>query len=93
MHRVTIQDTGEQFTLPHNAYLADAAELALVGLVFGCRAGACGTCVIEVTAGPTHFSPPEDKERSMLSFLGFEQTTIRLACQCRLQGDVTIKQL
>ncbi|WP_035059857.1 2Fe-2S iron-sulfur cluster-binding protein [Andreprevotia chitinilytica] len=93
MHKVTISSTGEEFSLPHNAHLSDAAELQLAGLIFGCRAGACGICAIEVVAGGGNLSVPEDSETDFLSFLGYEQRPVRLACQCKLQGDVTIRQL
>jgi ferredoxin len=92
MHKVHISTTGESFQLPHNAHLSDAAELQLAGLMFGCRAGVCGICVIEVVDGMQNLSRPEDEETCFLSLLGHEPEKKRLACQCRLQGDVTIRQ-
>lgn len=91
-HKVNISTTGETFSLPHNAHLSDAAELQLAGLMFGCRAGMCGICVIEVVDGPQNLSPPDDAETWFLTTLGHDQAGKRLACQCRLQGDVTIRQ-
>ncbi|ABO57885.1 2Fe-2S iron-sulfur cluster-binding protein [Burkholderia vietnamiensis] len=92
MHTVIISTTGESFALPHDAYLSDAAELQLGGLTFGCRAGMCGICVIEVLAGMDNLSHPEDKESTFLEWLGHDHGDKRLACQCRLRGDVTIRQ-
>ena len=91
MHKVHISTTGETFSLPHNAHLSDAAELQLSGLVFGCRAGMCGICVIEVVEGRHHLSRPEESESWFLESLGHPEACKRLACQCRLQGDVTIR--
>ncbi|AJK47638.1 2Fe-2S iron-sulfur cluster-binding protein [Burkholderia plantarii] len=92
MHKVTISTTGETFTLPHDAHLSDAAELQLGGLTFGCRAGMCGICVVEVLEGVTNLSRPEDKESQFLEWLGHEGDHKRLACQCRLRGDVILRQ-
>lgn len=92
MHTVVISTTGESFVLPHNAYLSDAAELQLGGLEFGCRAGMCGICVIEVQAGIENLTRPEEKETQFLAWLGHEEDSKRLACQCRLLGNVIIRQ-
>jgi ferredoxin len=88
--KVVIASTGEVFWLPRNTYLVDAQELGVAGLIFGCRAGACGICVIEVTAGAENLSPCEESEAGLLEALGFHQRSVRLACQCRLHGDIVI---
>jgi ferredoxin len=92
MHKVLISTTGEAFSLPHDAYLSDAAELQLAGLIFGCRAGMCGICVIEVVDGAANLSRPDDDESLLLASLGHADESRRLACQCQLRGDVTIRQ-
>ena len=92
MHKVLISTTGEAFSLPNNACLSDAAELQLAGLVFGCRAGMCGICVIEVVDGAANLSLPGEGEMWFLASLGYAEQSKRLACQCRLRGDVTIRQ-
>jgi ferredoxin len=88
--KVVIRSTGEVFRLPRSAYLSDAIELGVAGLIFGCRAGACGICAIEVTEGMENLSPCEESEAGMLEALGFDQGSMRLACQCRLYGDIVI---
>jgi ferredoxin len=88
--KVVIASTGEVFWLPRNAHLVDALELGVAGLIFGCRAGACGICVIEVTEGAGNLSPCEENEAGLLEALGFQQRCVRLACQCRLLGDIVI---
>ena len=93
MPTVKIKSTGEVFSLPHNAHLSDANELQLGGLVFGCRSGACGICAIEVLEGGENLSPRGESEEMFLEFLGHQQASVRLACQCRLRGDITLVQL
>jgi ferredoxin len=93
MHKVTISSTGEVFSLPHKAYLSDATELQVAGLIFGCRAGACGICAIKVSVGFENLSNCEESEAIFLESLGYDEAGTRLACQCQLLGDVTIDQL
>jgi ferredoxin len=88
--KVVIASTGEVFWLPRNAHLVDALELGVAGLIFGCRAGACGICVIEVREGAGNLSPCKENEAGLLEALGFQQRSVRLACQCRLHGDIVI---
>jgi ferredoxin len=88
--KVVIGSTGEVFWLPRHAHLVDALELGVAGLIFGCRAGACGICVIEVTEGMENLSRCEANEAGLLEALGFHQQSMRLACQCRLHGDIVI---
>lgn len=92
MHNVVISSTGESFQLPNDAHLSDAAELQLAGLTFGCRQGMCGICVIEVLDCMEHLSRPSPKEVDLLEFLGYDAGRNRLACQCRVRGDITIRQ-
>lgn len=90
MHKVIITSTDEEFSLPHGSYLSDAAEFELAGLVFGCRAGGCGICAIEVVEGAENVSKQDEGERAFVASLGFSEN-VRLACQCQLRGDIKIK--
>jgi ferredoxin len=50
--------------------------------------GLCGTCRIEVVENANHLSPITGKEQFKL---GPHPENLRLACQCLVQGDVTIR--
>ncbi|HMO99451.1 MAG TPA: 2Fe-2S iron-sulfur cluster-binding protein [Kiritimatiellia bacterium] len=54
-----------------------------------CRGlGTCGTCAVEVT-GPV--SPMTNVERWRLGFPPHQPDSgLRLACQCRIEGDLTV---
>lgn len=56
----------------------------------GCRAGACGACVIEVLKGFGCLSQPTERELNLLTFLGYDDGRFRLACQCKINGAATI---
>lgn len=61
-----------------------------------CRAASCGTCWVGVIAGAEKLSPVVDRdERRRMKVFGYldspeEQPLIRLACQARAHGAVTI---
>jgi ferredoxin len=61
-----------------------------------CRAASCGTCWVGVLAGAEKLSPVVDRdERRRMKVFGYldsaeEQPLIRLACQARARGAVSI---
>lgn len=58
---------------------------------FGCRAAACGMCQIEVISGSENLNPETDKEIRAKNILGKNEKNLRLACQVKVFGDVTLK--
>jgi ferredoxin len=58
---------------------------------FGCRAGACGVCVIEILDGKSSLGAKGLQEAEFLEALGFAGEQFRLACQCRLLGEAVIQ--
>jgi ferredoxin len=57
---------------------------------FGCTVGKCGVCRVEVLAG--QLAPASRFEVAVLE--GFQcEPGVRLACQARLAGDVTVQPL
>ena len=66
--------------------IIEAAEQ--LGTPFGCRAGMCGTCRIEVLEGMENLEPRNEREVAM----GLEDSPFRLACQCKIRkGMVKIQ--
>ena len=53
--------------------------------------GTCGTCAVEVRAADGAVTPPTSIERWRLSFPPHRPDRgLRLACQCRVLGDVEV---
>lgn len=60
-----------------------------------CRSASCGTCWVGVLGGAEKLSPVEPRERRTLAEFGYSDTddpqpVIRLACQARAMGAVSI---
>lgn len=59
-------------------------------VLFGCRTGICGTCLVAVKGDSP---PPMSDEQEMLETLAPQQANVRLACQLVLTADLEICKL
>lgn len=93
LHVLTVAPHNVAFVLPTHTPLTDIDyETGGKDLIpFGCRMGACGACVIKVITGETGLSPRAEAEAEFLTLLGYDSPEYRLACQCRVQGPVTVQ--
>lgn len=65
-----------------------------------CRSGSCGTCWVGVIGGNENLDPVEEFERKRMEYFGYwdggfvdslgDRPIVRLACQARANGSVTI---
>lgn len=65
-----------------------------------CRSGSCGTCWVGILGGNENLDPVEDFERKRIEYFGYwdsgfvdsrgERPLIRLACQTKANGSVSI---
>lgn len=90
MPKVTITTDKKTIEVPSNYPLIDMSEQHDTSILFGCRDGACGACMIKVIEHPQNLSPMLDHERDFLETMSAEPNE-RLACQCKVLGDVTIQ--
>ena len=57
---------------------------------FDCRQADCGICIVKVLKGMDQLSLPVEREADFLKAMRADQDE-RLACQCRIFGDVTVR--
>ena len=86
-----IKNNQTAYEAEKNEELVDICENNNSIVQFGCRAGACGTCRVRVVDHPENLSPIQDDERDFLATFAGSGSSDRLACQCKLLGDVTIE--
>ena len=80
----TLELDGNEVELEDGALMKEAAEQ--LGVPFGCRHGACGTCTVVIAEGRENLSNMTDEETDM----GMDGMH-RLACQCKIKhGKVKI---
>jgi ferredoxin, 2Fe-2S len=69
----------------------DAGAKVSAGIDTACVGkGTCGLCRVKILAGAEHLPPYTDEERKHLGNV-YHITKIRLACRCKLAGDVTVE--
>ena len=93
MHTIKLIPINKEVMLPHGSSLTELEFecFDMSGITFGCRAGVCGACVIQVMQGIEYLGDKRQEERGFLARLGFPDDDFRLACQCTLNGAVTIR--
>lgn len=90
MHKVKITTDDLEIEVPDNYPLIDMCEEYDTSILFGCRDGACGACMVRVRQGADNLSKMQDDERDFLETMAAEEDE-RLACQCRVKGDVVLE--
>ena len=63
-------------------------------VLFGCRSGLCGTCLIEAEAiGPEGLEPPDEAEAEALELYAPDNRRARLACQLVVSTGLRIRKI
>lgn len=76
--------------LGNNQPLSIALTLKNSPILFGCRTGICGTCLVSATG---NLVPPTPEEKEVLDILAPHEPTARLACQIQPAGDLSLTPL
>lgn len=79
----------QKFSLRKGLGFQALAEKHQTRLEFDCREADCGICIMKVLEGQEHLSPKTPLEQDFLKAMRADPDE-RLACQCRINGDVTI---
>ena len=80
--------------LPEQSLLSEELDANNSPLLFGCRTGICGTCLVTLEVsnqGP--LDQPDASEREMLEVYAAGCKNARLACQVRLTCDLKLTPL
>ncbi len=89
MPTLTVNKTKVELALGAPFLELDEIDPTLVP--FGCRAAACGSCVMRVIKGAECMGRREAAESRALEIFGYPQEEYRLACRSRLMGDVEVE--
>ncbi|MEP0869962.1 (2Fe-2S)-binding protein [Trichocoleus desertorum AS-A10] len=77
-------------TLEPHRPLAEQLTVQNSPVLFGCRTGLCGTCLVTVTG---ELPPPSAAEQEILDMLAPGNPQARLACQLDVMGEIAIAPL
>lgn len=90
MPKVTITTDNKTIDVTNDYPLINLSEEHDTSILFGCRDGACGACMIKVLDGSENINKMDEDEQDFLETMAAEPNE-RLACQCKVTGDVTIE--
>ena len=91
-HTVAFVDDGhEAVQVPPGKVLSEDLDVKNSPVLFGCRTGICGTCVVEVIEGADKLEPPDEDELEILELYADGLENARLACQIDVQTDIVLR--
>jgi ferredoxin len=79
--------------LAQNANLSEELDIHNSPILFGCRTGICGTCLVRAVQAhdkENQSDPIGEDEQEMLELYAPKNGEARLACQIRLQCELTL---
>jgi ferredoxin len=91
--RIKIQETESEIDIPAGDAISKHLNASNSPVLFGCRTGICGTCLVRVKDGIQKLSAPDADESELLSIIAEDEKDVRLACQLYAEGDITIEYL
>lgn len=88
--KITFDDIEQTVNVPAGTRVIEVSEKIGAGIIYGCREGDCGTCIMEVTEGWNNLTTPSVLEEKVLkeNMAGRHN---RLACQAQILGDCKVK--
>ena len=88
--KITFSDISQTVNVPAGTRVIEVSEKIGSGIIYGCREGDCGSCMMEVTSGWNNLTEPSVLEEKVLkdNMAGRHN---RLACQAQIIGDCEVK--
>lgn len=88
--KISFGEDHSPIQLPKGAILSEKLNRLNSPLLFGCRTGICGTCLVRVLEHARPLDPPGEDEKEVLACLEVSDPNVRLACCLRAEGDLTV---
>lgn len=91
---IAFPDTNHKsVSLPEGTNLSEQLTIINSPLLFGCRTGICGTCLVQIEVGSDALQAPRSDEKEALDVYAPGNTRARLACQIFLNADIALKKI
>ncbi|MEZ5840221.1 MAG: 2Fe-2S iron-sulfur cluster-binding protein [Hyphomicrobiales bacterium] len=88
--KLTFTDIEVTVNVPAGTRVIEVSEKVGAGIIYGCREGDCGTCLMRVESGMEFLSEPTALEDKVLKE-NMAGKDMRLACQAQVIGDGEVK--
>ncbi|WP_319529251.1 2Fe-2S iron-sulfur cluster-binding protein [uncultured Cohaesibacter sp.] len=84
--KLTFEDIDVSVNVPAGTRVIEVSEKVGAGIIYGCREGDCGTCLMKVEEGMENLSEPSALEDKVLQE-NMAGKDMRLACQAQIIGE------
>ncbi|MDG4554456.1 MAG: 2Fe-2S iron-sulfur cluster-binding protein [Candidatus Competibacter sp.] len=89
--QLSFTDIEVTVTVPAGTRVIEISDKLNSGIIYGCREGDCGTCLMKVVQGMENLSEPSALEARVLKE-HFAGRDTRLACQAQaLGGEIVVR--
>lgn len=89
--QLSFTDIEVTVTVPAGTRVIEISDKLNSGIIYGCREGDCGTCLMKVVQGMENLSEPSTLETKVLKE-HFAGRDVRLACQAQaLGGEIVVR--
>lgn len=90
-HRLRFPQTAwPDLEVEEDAPLSEVLDASNSPVLFGCRTGICGTCIVTVAADGA-LPPPDEDEAEILDIHAPDTPGVRLACQLKVRASCAIE--
>ena len=87
---ITFDDIEQTVNVPAGTRVIEVSERIGSGIIYGCREGDCGSCMMHVTEGWKNLTEPSVLEEKVLRE-NMASRHDRLACQAQILGNCKVK--
>nr|WP_321457605.1 2Fe-2S iron-sulfur cluster-binding protein [uncultured Cohaesibacter sp.] len=88
--KLTFTDIDVSVNVPAGTRVIEVSEKVGAGIIYGCREGDCGTCLMKVEEGMENLSEPSILEDKVLKE-NMAGKDMRCACQAQVIGEGEVK--
>ena len=88
--KITFQEIGQTVNVPAGSRVIEISDKIGSEIIYGCREGDCGTCMMQVVEGWNNLTEPSVLEQKVLKE-NMAGRHVRLACQAQVLGDCVVK--
>lgn len=83
----------ESIELDQGVNLSKQLDATTSPILFGCRTGICGTCIVNIIKGEENLSEPSEDELELLEIMAEDESHPRLACQLECRGNISVEYI
>jgi ferredoxin len=90
--KVKVVNTNQEFEIDEGVELSKQLDSTNSPILFGCRTGICGTCLLNVEEGKENCNDIGEDETELLEIIS-EEPNARLGCLIKCSGNIKVKYI